>query len=61
MNLKQIEAFAKTLKKNKYGSIKQRRKLVAEINNRSDQHDRTINPCILQQTGHTNNGKITVR
>jgi hypothetical protein len=61
MNLILIEAFINHIKKQKNGPIKQRRKLVAEINDCFDQRDRTINPILLQQTGYTSDGKITVR
>jgi hypothetical protein len=61
MNTVLIRAFAETLKKNKNGFTKQKRKLVAKINNSSDHIDFTINPLILQQTGYTSDGKITVR
>lgn len=61
MNITQIAAFAKTLKKNKNGTIKQKRKLVAKTNNRVSCVDLTVNPILLQQTGRTDEGKIFVR
>jgi hypothetical protein len=61
MNITQIAAFAKTLKKNKNGTIQQKRKLVAKTNNCIGDVDVTIKPSLLQQTGRTDEGKIVVR
>jgi hypothetical protein len=61
MNNTQIAAFAKTLKKTKNGTIKQKRELVVKINDRNNHNDLTINPILLQQTGDTTDNKIYVR
>ena len=61
MNNKQIAAFAETLKKEKNGITKQKRKLVVKINNSGDKHSVIIEPFILQQTGYTGDNKISVR
>lgn len=62
MNITQIAAFAKTFKKTKNETTKQKRKLVAKTNNSSNNTGITINPVILQQTDNTINGsKVSVR
>ena len=62
MNTIQIAAFAKTLKKTKNGTTKQKRKLVVKTDNSPNSADITINPVILQQTDNTIDGsKVSVR
>jgi hypothetical protein len=61
MNNKKIAAFAETLKKQKNGTTKQKRKLVVKTINSGNNLNIIINPIIFQQTGHTSDGKVSVR